>query len=110
MDPMTCPRFRVIPSATGTIHSRQSSPVWAVSRERSGVTRSTDTLFTSLLNDAPRTTPTVSFITSSRKAKRLYSRQSSLLRNPLSCEWNELSIMNPLCYLYILSNTRRYHA
>jgi hypothetical protein len=56
------------------------------------MTRSPDTLLTSLLKDAPRTTPTVSFITSSLKAKRLYSRQSSIFRKPLSCDWNESNI------------------
>jgi len=96
------------PSPNETFHPRHPSPVWAVSRDSIGMTRSPDTLSTSLLKDAPRTTPTVSFITSSLKANRLYSRQSSLLKKPLSCDWNESNILNPLCKLYIFSNTRRY--
>ncbi len=55
----------------GIRQSLQPSPVRDVIREMNGITRSPETLLISLLNEAPKTTPTVSFITSSLKANLL---------------------------------------
>lgn len=46
-------------------------------------------LFMTLLKELPRTTPTASFIMSSRKANLLYSRQLFSPMKSLRCIWNE---------------------
>lgn len=80
------------PSTTRTLHSRQPSPVWAVRKESTGMNRSFDIPLITLLKELPSTTPTASFIMSSRKANLLYASQSSLFMNCLSCDWNESDI------------------
>lgn len=75
-----------------TLHSLQPSPVLAVTNDRKGMTRSFDMLFVTLLKELPSTTPTASFIMSSRKANLLYSRQLFSPIKSLRCVWNESNI------------------